>query len=182
MSRDQKSHDIKRVICGPTYSFPGTIRGSIDFASFSLRRCIEGLLWCPWCSKSWSRISGHAAVRVVGLGGNCNRRKFVCARRVLRLCQESPSWHLRNSKLPGSQRDNHFHDNIAGCSMFLLFITEIYILCYLRYVSDSFSIRFAGYLLMRGKVPVGEQRSVEHFSHLPPNRRSSFFKVKGNLF
>ena len=118
MSRDQKSHDIKRVICGPTYSFPGTIWGSIDFASFSLRRCIEGLLWCPWCSKSWSRISGHVVFRVVGLGGNCNRRKFVCARRVLRLCPESPSWHLRNSKLPGSQRDNHFHDNIAGCSMF----------------------------------------------------------------
>ena len=67
---------------------------------------------------SLRRQRRHDVFRVVGLGGNCNRRKFVCARRVLRLCPESPSWHLRNSKLPGSQRDNHFHDNIAGCSMF----------------------------------------------------------------
>ena len=113
-----ENHDIKRVICGPTYSFPGTSLGPGDFASFSLRRCIEGLLWCPWCSKSWSGISGRNVDRVAGLGGNCNRRKFVCARRVLRLCPESPSWHLRNSKLSGSQRDNDFHDKIAGCSMF----------------------------------------------------------------
>ena len=31
----------------PTCSFHGTIRGSIDFASFSLPRCIEGLQEAP---------------------------------------------------------------------------------------------------------------------------------------
>jgi len=60
----------------------------------------------------------HDADRVVGLGGNCNRRKCVCARRADHPHAALQSWHLRNSKLSGSQRDNYFHDNIAGCSMF----------------------------------------------------------------
>ena len=44
---------------------------------------------------SLRRQRRHVVHRVVGLGGNCNRRKFVCARRAHRLRPALRSCHLR---------------------------------------------------------------------------------------